>query len=213
MNDQPDPGMLTSLHARKAAGGDRDSIEWLVDRLNPLLLAQAAWRLGPNLRRTCDPCDLVHEAWLVLLPKLDTLPLRDGRLTPVLLRYLSTTILGKVRNLLRREARRSGPTIGDDDSDPMLAGPRSEVVSAVVRRERVCQVQTCLQQLSEADQQIVMLRGIEQFDTALVAERLGITPDAVSKRYQRALRRLSEQLPGSVFSELSGADDAGTPQD
>lgn len=206
MADPADPVMLTSLHARKAADGDRSSIEWLVGRFQPLLLAQADWRLGPVLRRTCDPCDLVHEAWLVLLPRLQELPARDGRLTPVLLRFLSTTILGKVRNLLRREVRRgtSGNVDLGDEGSEIVGGPRSEVVSAVVRRERGCQVREALDALADTDREIVLLRGIEQLDAGLVADRLAISREAVSKRYRRALARLCEQLPDSVFEELSG---------
>ena len=48
---------------------------------------------------------------------------------------------------------------------------------------------------------IIILRGIEQQPTEQVAEILGITPKAVSKRYSRALQRLRDSLPESVSSE------------
>ncbi|MFN3241767.1 MAG: RNA polymerase sigma factor [Planctomycetota bacterium] len=206
----PDPGALTTLHARRAADGDDGSVAWLVERLTPLLVAQADWRMGPVLRRCHDPRDVVQEAWMVLLPRLAGVEPRDGRLTPVLLKFLSSTILGKVRNLLRREVRRATASL---DALPAaappeaLAGPRSEVVSSVVRRERVCKVREVLDELGDDDREVLLLRGIEQQDAEVVAERLGITRDALSKRYRRALARLGQGLPDSVFSELAAEAD------
>ena len=206
--DQPDdPGPLTSLHVHRAIDGDSESMSWLIARLNPLLIAQARWRLGPELRRTCDPADLVHEAWLVMLPRLDSLPPRDGRMTPVMLSFLSTTILRKAQNLLRREARRRVHSIdgigGDDEAKAFdLGGPQSEVISAVIRREAGNQVRDALEELSEQDREVIVLRGIEQHDSDEVAEMLGLPRNSMYKRYTRALKRLRERLPDSVFGEL-----------
>ena len=74
-----DPGALTSLHVRRAADGDSESLGWVVARLSPLLLAQADYRLGPVLRSLYDPEDLVNDTWIVALPRLPELPARDGR--------------------------------------------------------------------------------------------------------------------------------------
>ncbi|MCR9245248.1 MAG: sigma-70 family RNA polymerase sigma factor [bacterium] len=201
----PDPGQLTSQHVRRAVDGDAASMSWLIERLNPLLIAQARWRMGAALSRVCEPADLVHEAWLVLLPRLDTLPPRDGRMTPVLLSFLSTTILHKTQNLLRREARRRLQTgSAGDGEDPLLelGGPQSEVVSAVVRREAETQIREALEELNEQDREILLMRGIEQQETEAVMELLGLSRDAVYKRYARALTRLRERFPNSVFDEL-----------
>ena len=72
---------LTSLHLRQAVGGCADSLAWLVRRLSPLLIVQAEYRLGPDLRRVYDPEDLVDEVWVVALPRLGELSARDGRYT------------------------------------------------------------------------------------------------------------------------------------
>lgn len=49
--------------------------------------------------------------------------------------------------------------------------------------------------------EIIILRGIEQQPTEQVAEILEITPKTVFKRYSRALQRLRDSLPESIFSE------------
>ena len=75
----PDAAVQTTLQVRRAMAGDRSSTDWIVQRLSPLLLAQAEYRLGPALRTEIDPADLVAEAWLVALPKLAELTAREGR--------------------------------------------------------------------------------------------------------------------------------------
>lgn len=191
------------MHVRRAVQGDAESLSWVVARLSPLLRAQAEFRLGPGLRSQHDAEDMVHEAWLVALPQLGNLPLRDGRLTPVLLRFLSTTLLYKIQNLVRQRLRR-GPAEHLDVSVPAsdLADPRSGVISAAVRRERRDQVHESIAALAAIDREVLLLKGIEQQSNQTIALLLGIEPAAVAMRYQRALQRLRAALPRSVFDEL-----------
>jgi RNA polymerase sigma-70 factor (ECF subfamily) len=195
-----DPDAMTTLHVRQAMRGDPASREWLVARLTPLLAAQARWRLGPVLRRHCEPDDLVQDAWLTVLPRLGELPPRDGRYTPVLLRFLATTILNRVNNLARKQLR--GSLGGAETPLHGLALDRSGVLTAAMRNEERSRVLEAIDGLEERDREILLLRGVEQRTNAVVAELLGIRPEAAVMRYSRALRRLRELLPGSVFSEL-----------
>lgn len=197
-----DPGEATTSHVRRAAVGDQASISWLVERLSPVLVAQASWRLGPNLRRHTDPEDLVSDAWLRLLPKLHELPPRDGRYTPVLLRFLATTILNRVNFLVKKHLRRSQEPVPES----VLEGIPAEmtgVVTSAVRHEHRAQVAEALAELGPQDQEIVLLRGIEQRENLTVAELLHLAPPAAAMRYHRALKRLRERLPGSIFDELA----------
>ena len=50
--------------------------------------------------------DLVQEVWAVALPRLKDLVPRDDRLTPVLVRFLSQTLLNIYCNLMRKHIRR-----------------------------------------------------------------------------------------------------------
>lgn len=158
--------------------------------------------MGEQLCRSHDPTDLVQDAWMVLLPRLSSLTPQQGRLTPVLLSYLSATILHKLRNLLRRELKRQP----SGDSSHLDEIPNSDeltgIVTNIVRREATDQVHEALHELSESDREIIILRGIEQQPTDQVAQLLDITPKAASKRYGRALQRLRERLPESIFAEL-----------
>lgn len=198
------------MHVRRAVAGESGSVSWLVERLSPLLAAQASWRLGPLLRPLYDPEDLVSDAWLRLLPELGGLPPRDGRFTPVVLRFLSTAILNRVNNLVKKHLRSGSPAApaaglpDDAEAGPLAAIPAdvTGAVSAAVRQERHRTVAEAIDALGPQDREIVILRGVEQRANATVAELLGIAPEAAAMRYHRALKRLRDRLPGSAFDEL-----------
>ncbi len=196
----------TSLHLRRAREGDGTSSAWIVDRFTPLLLAQARYRIGARVADLCEPEDLVQETWIVALQRLSTLREREGRLTPVLLRFLATTQLQLLRNHRRRHARRAARTPGLDrgaspaEAPANQAGPSTHVDA----RCRLDAVQVAIESLPKLERAVVVLRGIEQLDNRTVAELLGLTPNATSLRYARALRRLRRALPGSVVAELQG---------
>ena len=197
----PEDGDPTTFHVRAAVRGEGASLEWLIDRLSPVLLAHAARRLGPTLAKRCDPRDLVHEAWVVTLPRLASLDARDGRYTPGLLRFLTTTVVQRVYALLKRQAREQlavDPVRFDESIDPEVSG----VVSRILRAERHDAVRRALDGLDPVDRDIVLLRGVEQATNAAVAAQVGLSIEAVSKRYRRALAGLRARLPGSVFDEL-----------
>lgn len=191
-----EPGALTTMHVRRAVAGDGDSLEWLAQRLTPLLVSHARYRLG-NLTSRFDPEDLVNDAWVVALPRLADLTAREGRLTPVLLRFLSTVVVNRVRNLLQERARHG--THGPLDE---VAAERSGAATQAMRMERSTVVHAAIAELEEADREILLLRGVEQVTAKVAALVVGISVDAVNKRYQRALSRLRANLPGSVFDEV-----------
>lgn len=196
---------LTSLHARGAARGDAQSIGWLVERLSPLLLAQAEYRLGQRLRAHCDPHDLVQDVWLRVLPHLGSLQPQGGRMAPVVLRYLGVTLLHRVRDLLEKFVLGKPAVAGGvEDSAVAPAADATGVLGAVLRAERARAVHEVLATLEARDREVLVLRAIEQRDNAEVAALLGIDRDAASMRFRRALDRLRAVLPADLADELSG---------
>jgi len=191
---------LTSLHVRKAKDGDASSVAWLVRRLAPLLEAQARYRLGGRFRGECDPEDLVQEAWAIALPRLRTLEARAGRETPVLLRFLSTTILNLVNNLARRALRRGGAAPPPPPSDVPARGPGPATRAA--HADASDAVRAALDELPAADREILVLRGVEGLDPADVAALLGVAPNTVAQRWRRARAKLRARLPDSVLADL-----------
>lgn len=201
---------LTTVHVQRASNGDTESLSWIIERFSPLLLAQARYHLGRDLLKFWDPEDLVNETWAIALPKLPDLDPRDGRRTPPVLRFLTTTLLNLIKNLIRRRARRrrlgrgSDGSSGDETSNSLgrLPAEQSGVVTRVVRREAGGRIAEALGELDELDREIIVLRGIEQQPNKSVALLLDINPDTLSSRYRRALARLRTRLPNSVFEDI-----------
>jgi len=198
------PYEATSYHVQRAVLGDAPSLEWVVGRLSPLLRAQAAYRLGADLRTFYEPDDLVQEAWLTMLPRLSTLQPRDGRYTPVLLKFLATSLVHRIRNLVRKHLT-SRSMASDPQAAEAVVADASGAVTQALRREQHDEVRRCLDELAPPDREILVLRGIEQHSIKTSAVLLGVGEEAVAKRYLRALTRLRARLPRSVFDELDDA--------
>jgi RNA polymerase sigma-70 factor, ECF subfamily len=192
----------TSLHLRKAAANDRESVAWLVSRYTPLLLCQARHRLPPSLRRHCDPDDAVADVWMVVLATLPSLRPAHGSFSLGLLRFASTVMLRRVRDLLEKHVLGKHVSPSDSDSDVDIPADTRGVVSHVVAEEARGLVWENIQRLSPKDREIIVLRGIEGQTHRDVAVRLGLTPENVMVRYHRALKRLRKLLPGSIFDDL-----------
>ena len=207
-DDAPD---LTTLHVRRAVDGDGGSLGWLVERLSPALHLQARYRLRGPMANWGDPSDLVQDVWTVALPRLPDLVARDGRMTPVLVRFLSTTLLHRVNRMLESYLRGDRPrreaSLAGNSSAPGLDGTartQHGVSASVDRSELQAAVRNAIDALSQDDRDAIVLRGIEQMSNNKVAEILGLTPSAATMRYQKALERLRQKLPGSVFEDLRG---------
>lgn len=199
---------LTTLHLRAAVRGERAALEWFVDRFTPLLLAQAAHRLGPELQRLTDPEDLVQDVWVRVLPRLSGLKAREGRMTPVVLRFASSTLLNRLNTLLATHLRRAGDAgrAPDEEHLPGLAAETTDAVGRSIKSEQAGEVRRAIAALSADDRAVVVLRGIEQNPVQDVALLLGLRPNTVTVRYRRALARLRELVPGSAFDELDDED-------
>ncbi|MEO6594266.1 MAG: sigma-70 family RNA polymerase sigma factor [Planctomycetota bacterium] len=185
----------TSAQLRAAIVGDAASLGWLVTRLSPWLIAQVRWRLGSSLAGAFDPEDLVQDAWLIALPRLGDLVPRDGRVTPVLLRFLTTTMLQRINNLAKARLRQTGaapvPTVRVEALSAQVTG----VVTAAIRDEQRHLVLAAIEGLDPTDRDVLLLRGVEQRSQQTTADLLGIGIDAVAMRYGRARERLRARLP------------------
>ena len=190
----------TERYVQRAKAGDRESLDWIIRRFTPALLAQAHYRLRGGLRSHVDPEDLVSEVWAIALSRLGALD-AEAKETAALLKFLSTTLLYRVNNLVRKELRH-GTAEADSQVLFELEEETQGVVTRAVHSEERSGLMGAIEGLGERDREVVVLRGIEQVPNGVVAQLLGETPNAISLRYGRALEALRRQLPESVFGEL-----------
>lgn len=194
----------TSVQIRKAVAGETDSLGWLIERFTPILLGQATHRLGGELRNLYDPEDLVNDVWAIALPKLADLPDADEGLTPMVVKFLSQILVYRLNNLVRKHI--TGKPARDADGEARLDRLAPEtlgVVTRVVREEKYKSVANALAALDPADRELVVLRGIEQHSVKKIAVLLQLSENTVSVRYRRALQKLKQRLPGTIFDELT----------
>lgn len=206
---RPSGDHLTSIHVRNAIANDRASVAWLISRFTPLLLCQAHQRLTPSLRRLYDPEDVVADVWIGVLGALPRLAPCNGSVTVGLLRYASTVLIHRVRDLLEKhviDKPKTTPIASSESSAGVhasgLAADARGVVSHVIAEERNGLVWSVLTELEPIDREVLVLRGIEGRPHKEIAALLSISPDGAMMRYHRALKRLRARLPSSVFEDL-----------
>ncbi|MCA8953332.1 MAG: sigma-70 family RNA polymerase sigma factor [Planctomycetes bacterium] len=201
------PSAVTSVVVRAALGGQPAAIQVLCEKFTPCLMASARRYLAGGLSEHYEPADLVQDVWIRVIPRLPDIEELGGRVTPVLMRFLATTLKNHYCNLLgkhiRGKPRRSAAadSEGGDLLDQMVA-TITRVTSRVVRNEQVEALYAALDELERQDREVVMLRGLEQMSHEEVATLTGETVSAIKNRYSRARKKLLGRLPNSLFAEL-----------
>ncbi len=198
---------LTTRFVRKAKDGDVESISWVVERFSPYLHVSARHRIPNGMRAYLPPEDLVQEVWVVTLDRFGDLEEKGGRVTPVLLKFLTGVMLNKYRDHLRNFVRihpvgTSTTLTTERASIERLPDDVSGVVTKSIRSEAEASLWESLVRLSEEDRRVVILRGIEQLPYKEIAVIIGEPPDTLRHRFRRALAKLREQLPDSLFHEI-----------
>jgi RNA polymerase sigma factor (sigma-70 family) len=205
-NADPDE---TSLHVQRARDGDARSLEWLVRRFSPFLVKAARYHLRRGLDDLYDPGDIVNDVWLRVLPRLSDLTPRDGRFTPVVLKFLSRTMLFRISDLMKKHVRgkprrERGRADDDDYEDPVdrLPAETTGIVTRAVRHEMWDTAVSALERLDEQDQELVVLRGIEGQSYAAIAAQVKRDTKTLAVQYQRAVAKLRKEIPGSIYEEF-----------
>jgi RNA polymerase sigma factor (sigma-70 family) len=199
--DQSIDATTRLVHA--AAAGDPTGRDALVARLTPLLLAQARFRLAGAAGRHCEPEDLVQEAWAIALPRLRDLRAQQDRLTPVLMKFLATTMLRLTAKVVRKHVVGKAAARVDAEALDALPAEVSGVITRLCKRERHDALQAAIDDLPPELRAVLVLRGIEQQPNGAVARLLGVADATVTRRFPQALQRLRDVLPDDRVMDLT----------
>lgn len=187
----------TTEHVRAACLGVTSSIGWLVERFSPVLHARALQHLQRLAGGMDAVDDILQEVWAIALLKLPKLESRDGRMTPVLVRFLVTTMTNLVLNWMRARAaatKRSRPIDDPQTLESLADATRTAIRSAVVR-EHVDMLMQALANLPSDEREIVLMHGIDGLDYGACSTRLSASAGALRMRHHRAMARLRAALP------------------
>ncbi len=185
-----------SLVARMQAGED-DAYRELLSTHGGRLLAVSR-RL---MRNEEDARDCLQEAFLSAFRAIDRFE-GKAKLGTWLHRIVVNACLMRLRSQKRRPEELVDPQLPQLDDYGFRVGPTEmepEGADELLKRAEVReQVRRAIDRLPETYRTVLILRDIEQLDTAEAAETLGITPGAAKVRLHRARLALRDQI-GSAF--------------
>jgi RNA polymerase sigma-70 factor (ECF subfamily) len=174
---------------RALQAGDGAVFEQLVRRQSGTLLATAR-RILHNEE---DARDAVQEAFVSAYRSLDRFA-GQARVSTWLHRIVINAALMKLRSRRRRPEESIDALLPCFDEQGAwvsgMAQPSSGAEAQLESRERRAMVRRCIAQLPETHREVLVLRDIEDLDTAEVAVGLGITANAVKIRLHRARQAL-----------------------
>ena len=173
------------LSARR---GNRLALEALLERCLPSLKRWAHGRLPVYARGNCDTSDLVQEAAIHVLRRLDKF---EPRHVGAMQAYLRMSVINRIRDEIRRVGRRP-------ESVELTVEPPSDVASpleAVIREEAYERYRAAVDKLRARDREMVVARVEVQWSFQEIAHRFGMASvDAARMAVSRSLKRLVAQL-------------------
>jgi RNA polymerase sigma-70 factor (ECF subfamily) len=196
----------------RARAGDRQALNEIFARHRDRLRRMVDLRLDPRLHARIDASDVIQDAYVEVLTRLEEY-LRDPRYPLFLwLRLIVGQRLLKLhRHHLGARMRDAGlevslyrgalPAASSAALAARLLGRHTSPTGAAVRAERALRLQEALNTLEPMDREVLSLRHFEELSAAEAAQVLGITESATTKRYVRALKRLKSllaALPGGL---------------
>jgi RNA polymerase sigma-70 factor (ECF subfamily) len=201
-----DPPETRALLQRVRAG-DRQAFEQLFARHQAYLRRLVELRLDPRLRARLDPSDVVQEAHVEALNRLNDYLKRPVLPFRLWLRQIAFDRALKARRYhlgtVRRSIAREVPLPEHSSlvlARRLLAGG-STPSERLDNQETVRRVRHAVAQLAKPDREIVMMRHFERLSNQEVACLLEIEPATASKRHGRALLRLHRILFQSGMTE------------
>jgi RNA polymerase sigma-70 factor (ECF subfamily) len=203
MSDSPD---VTAL-IQQAAAGNQAAATALFACFHERLLKMLRLRLDHRLRGRLDAEDILQDTYLDASQRL-----RDYAAEPKMSFFLWLRFLA-AQKLIDAQRHHLGVEKRNVDLEVSLyRGPMPEATSAslaaqllgrltspslaAIRAETQVKVQEVLNAMDPTDREVLILRHFEQFSNAEVAEVLGLSKAAASKRYISALKRLRATLAG-----------------
>jgi RNA polymerase sigma-70 factor (ECF subfamily) len=211
MVKDPEEGETTRL-IEQAARGDQQALSKLLGRHRQRLRRMVALRLDRRLQGRVDPSDVIQEAYLDVARRLPEYQRNATMPFFLWLRFLTGQRLQQEhRKHLGAEARDAGREISlycgalPETSSAALAahllGRLTTPSQAAIRAERKIRLQEALNSLDPIDREILALRHFEDLSNGEAAAVLGLDKSAASKRYARALNRITDvlaSLPGGL---------------
>lgn len=185
--------------------GDREALAELYSQHRDRLWRMVNFRMDPRLHGRVDADDVLQEAWLAAVQRIDHFLADASRSIFVWFRLItSQTLVDVHRRHLGTQKRNaaaefslSGGWTSSSTSFSLshhLLGHLTSPSQAALRDELSATLRAALQSMNEIDREVLALRHFEQLTNRETAQILQISEQAASDRYVRALSRLKSAL-------------------
>jgi len=189
--------------AERAAEGDRDAVETLLERYLPDLRAFVRLRAGAALRERESTSDLVQSTCREILTRHERFRFADeGAFRSWLLTTAHRKIADRADHYaaLKRANAREEPLARESgaDDERLLASYRrfSSPSHRALVQDEVDRIERAFDSLTEEQREIVTLAHIAGLSRREIAERMGKSENAVRIVLHRALARVAEIVKG-----------------
>lgn len=194
----------------RVVNGDENALAELFSSHRDRLWRMVNFRMDPRLHGRVDADDVLQEAWLSVVQRIDHFLSDASRSIFVWFRLITgQTMIDIHRRHLGTQKRNAAMEFSinkgwSSESTSFslsfhLLGHLTSPTQAALREELSEQLKAALASMNEIDREVLALRHFEQLSNRETAQILGISDQAASDRYMRALGRLK-----GVLSALPG---------
>jgi RNA polymerase sigma-70 factor (ECF subfamily) len=195
-----------------AKGGDAGAVNQLLEGHRDAVRRMIDLRMDQVLKRRVDASDIVQEVLIEANRRL-----RDYLANPVIPFHLWLRQMAKDRLIdAHRRHRQAGRRSMDREQSLAVAAPDQSSINlaAQLRDQQLTpaaaaawaelqrRFEAACAQLDDQDREIVLMRHFEHLANSEAAESLGLSAQAASMRYLRAMRRLRKLLDGGKSDEV-----------
>ena len=186
--------------------GDRDAFAKFFQARRDILVRETERKLGRQLRRRVDASDVMQDVFINANRRLQEIVGTDVPLMAWIRVLLNQQIVTIFRTHLKASKRAmSREQTGAPDSHS-LDEIAAKLVAALTspsmqahRHDLQHQVRQILEELAPLDREVLILRHFQSKSNAEVAAELGLSINAASNRYVRALKRFKAILDKGSF--------------
>ena len=189
----------------RVATGDQNALAELFSQHRDRLWRMIAFRMDPRLHGRIDADDVLQEAWLSAVQRIDHFLIDASRSIFVWFRLIaSQTLVDIHRRHLGTQKRNAGQEFSIDrgwsssSTSTSLSFHLMDHLTtpseAALKEEMSLKLNEALADMKEMDREVLALRHFEQLTNREAAQVLGISEQAASDRYIRALSRLKSTM-------------------
>lgn len=179
LSDQPTVELII-----RARGGDPAAIDAILQRCLPPLKRWAHGRLPAAARGHLDTGDLVQDAAMNAIARLDTF---EPRHVGAMQAYLRQSVINRIRDEMRRFSRRPVAVEFPDDFASEAPSPEEQAI----HEQTYSRYRAAMDGLKPRERELIIARVEAQWTAPEIAEHFGFsTVDGARMAVNRAMQRL-----------------------